>query len=79
MKKYIYFFILFGFFFPLFQKSALAIDNLLSTKYSILIGYKLYGLDSITNWSVSALAALLSYFLTNVFLNWNIKIKNNKT
>ncbi|MDZ5471338.1 hypothetical protein SM124_06220 [Bacillus sp. 31A1R] len=77
MKKYLYFLMLFGVFFPTFHKIAIVLDNInLCSSYSILTSIQLYGLDSMKNLIISSLAALTSYFFTNVFLDWDTKKKD---
>ncbi|MCM3091082.1 MULTISPECIES: hypothetical protein [unclassified Cytobacillus] len=76
MKKYIYFLMLFGVFFPFFHKTAIVYDNWrLCTTASKLIGIRLYGLDSMRNLLISALAALAAFFFTQLFIRWDSKNK----
>ncbi|WP_226619714.1 hypothetical protein [Cytobacillus firmus] len=77
MKKYIYFLMLFGIFFPLFHKIAIVYENWrLCTTASKLIGIRLNGLDSMRNLLISALAALVAFYFTQLFIRWDSKYKS---
>jgi hypothetical protein len=75
MKKYFFFLMLFGLFFPICQKFSLAIlytvQNITNSNASqyIFMG-PMIGQDSMFNLIISSVAALLTYFFTNVFLRW---------
>jgi len=78
MKKYIYFLMLFGVFFPFFHKTAIVFENWrLCTNTSKLIGIQLYGLDSMRNLLISSLAALVAFFFTQLFIGWDNKHKSS--
>lgn len=66
---------LFGLFFPICQKVSLAIlytvqtiTNRHSSQY-IFMG-PMIGQDSMFNLIISSIAAILTYFFTNIFLRW---------
>ncbi|SMQ80941.1 hypothetical protein SAMN05444673_4050 [Bacillus sp. OV166] len=75
LKKYLFFIMLFGLFFPICQKVSLIILYIIYSRNSVLIGPLNMGLDSMINLFISLIAAILTYFFTNVFLNWESKKK----
>ncbi|WP_226669634.1 hypothetical protein [Metabacillus litoralis] len=77
MKKYLFFMMLFGLFFPVCQKLAMIIIFIInhhskSHHNHIVI---LASLDSMINLFISAIAAFLAFFFTQVFLKWEAQKK----